>query len=269
MIRDRASGEKCGLSDNRLEEMKERRLRVVPKAVLAMLVASLAAQIVWQGSRPDVHADAASLPAAPSIRVLRAASAGDPTVFAKMLMLWLQAHDNQSGVSVPFMALDYAKVSDWLDKILALDPRSAYPLLAASRVYAAVPDAERKRHMLDFVYEKFYAAPDERWPWVAHAAIVAKHELEDLPLALKYARAITEHATGPEVPNWARDMSVIVLEDMGELESAKLLIGGLIHSGRVSDPHELRFLEAKLAELERASDETKKGSSQGRDGAKR
>ena len=233
--------------------MAERRIRDVPRTVVGLLAVALAAQVIWHGLRADLRAVATALPEPPSARALRLASFGDPVVFAKTLMLWLQAHDNQPGVSIPFRALDYARVKAWLDRILELDPKGQYPLLAASRVYGAVSDEKRKRMMLEFVFERFHRDPDRRWPWLAHAAIVAKHQLKDPPLALRYARAITDKATGPEVPAWARDMSVIVLEDMGELDDAKFLIGGLIHSGRVTDPHEIRFLEQKLKELEEKS----------------
>ena len=230
--------------------MAERRLAAVPRAVTGLLALALLAQVGWHGMRANLEAAAETLPPAPSAEALRLASLGDPIVFAKTLMLWLQAHDNQAGVSIPFRALDYARVQSWLDRILELDPRGQYPLLAASRVYGAVSDERRKRMMLEFVYERFLDDPNRRWRWLAHAAIVAKHQLKDPKLALKYARAITDKADGDEVPAWARDMTVIVLEDMGELEDAKFLIGGLIHSGRVTDPHEIRFLEKKLTELE-------------------
>ena len=45
-------------------------------------------------------------------------------------------------------------------------------------------------------------------------------------------------------------MSVVVLEDMGELETARMLVGALLHEGALRDPREIRFLERKLAELE-------------------
>ena len=230
--------------------MSQRRLSAVPRTVIGLLALALLAQVIWHGTRANLEAVAETLPPPPSAEALRLASLGDPIVFAKTLMLWLQAHDNQPGVSIPFRALDYARVQSWLDRILELDPRGQYPLLAASRVYGAVSDQQRKRMMLEFVYERFLDDPDRRWRWLAHAAIVAKHQLKDPQLALKYARAITDKAGGDEVPAWARDMTVIVLEDMGELEDAKFLIGGLIHSGRVTDPHEIRFLEKKLRELE-------------------
>jgi len=47
------------------------------------------------------------------------------------------------------------------------------------------------------------------------------------------------------VPLWARQMEAFILEDMDELETARLIIGGYIQSGDVRDPGELRFLEER------------------------
>ncbi len=229
---------------------RERRLDFVPWPVVLILLGSLVAQLSWHAAAPDPKARAEDLSPPPSVRVLRMASLGDSIVLAKFLMLWLQAFDNQPGISLPFSRLDYARVEAWLGRILALDPRGQYPLLAASRLYGTVTVELKKRRMLDFVYRQFLDDPNRRWRWLAHAVIVAKHQLKDMPLALRYAQAITARATGPSVPFWARDMSIVVLEDMGELESARLLIGGLIAEGAIQDPHELRFLERKLEELQ-------------------
>ncbi|MGH8615637.1 MAG: hypothetical protein ACREYF_27365, partial [Gammaproteobacteria bacterium] len=165
-------------------------------------------------------------------------------------MFWLQAFDNQPGISIPFRELDYRQVIGWLERVLRLDERTQYPLLAASRVYAEVPVPTKQRQMLEFVYQQFLSDPNRRWPWMAHAAFVAKHRLKDLPLALKYARALTNYATGAKVPHWVQQMQIFVLEDMGEVESAKVLLGGLIESGTITDPHELRFLEERLQGLD-------------------
>jgi hypothetical protein len=220
--------------------------------VLALLAVALAAQLAWHAARPGPAPLAEALPEPPATGLLEVAALGEQPVLARMVMLWLQAYDNQPGVSIPFARLDYGRVSRWLDTALALDPSTGYPLLAASRLYAVVPDEGRQRAMLEWVYQRFVEDPDRRWPWLAHAAIVAKHKLQDLELALRYARGITERATGPAVPAWARDMSVVVLEDMGELEAARILIGGLLDSGRITDPHEIRFLASKLEALEAA-----------------
>ena len=75
--------------------------------------------------------------------------------------------------------------------------------------------------------------------------------LADLAVFDKAAfSALAEKATGDNVPYWARDMKIIVLEDMGEVEAAKVLVGGLIASGEITDPYELNFLQNKIRELE-------------------
>jgi hypothetical protein len=180
---------------------------------------------------------------------------GDPLVTGKLLVLWLQAFDNQPGISIPFRELDYARVAAWLERALAVDPRGQYPLLAASRLYAEVPVEAKQRYMLEFVHRQFLDDPGRRWRWLAHAAIVAKHRLQDLPLALRFARSIREHASGEDVPFWAKDLDLLVLEDMGELEAAKVLIGGLLESGAINDTNEIRFLQKRLEDLEAGSDE--------------
>jgi hypothetical protein len=122
--------------------------------------------------------------------------------------------------------------------------------MSASRLYAEVPDPARQRRMLEFVYEEYLKDPNRRWPWLAHAAIIAKHELKDLPLARKYAVALQQHTTSPSAPLWVRQMEPFILEDMNELEAARILIGGLIASGQVKDERDLRLLEQRLKLLE-------------------
>ena len=165
-------------------------------------------------------------------------------------MVYLQSFDFHSGNLLSYKELNYGRLIDWLDSLLALDPRSQYPLFAAARVYAEVPDAVRQRRMLDFIHRQFLVDPESRWQWLAHAAIVAKHQLKDLPLALRYAQDIDKFTLSRDVPLWARQMEVFILEDMNELQAAKILLGGLLASGKIDDPGERRFLEQRLRRME-------------------
>ena len=230
--------------------VRERSLASVPKPVLVLLVVGLVLQLAWHAWRPGPSINASALPAAPRLEAMRVSALGDPWVASKLVVIWLQAFDNQPGISIGFKDLDYDRVEAWLTRALELDPRARYPLLAASRLYGAVPVEPKQRQMLEFVYQQFLLDPNQRWQWLAHAVITAKHRLKDFDLALRYARAITEHATGPEVPNWAKHMSVVVLRDMGELDTAALLIYSLLEGGLVNDPHETWFLTRQLEELE-------------------
>ena len=229
---------------------KERPLSAVPGMVLFILFAGLSAQLTWHNFSEGPKVSVKALPDVPETGTLRLFSLGDTIVMSKLLMLWLQAFDNQPGISIPFRELDYDKIIDWLEIILSLDNQAQYPLLAASRLYTQVADAGKQRKMLEFVARKFREDPARRWQWMAHAVYVAKHQLKDLALALHYARILNRYAQGEDVPPWARQMEIFVLEDMGELESAKVLIGGLLDSGTIRDANELRFLERRLQEIE-------------------
>lgn len=228
----------------------ERPLGAVPAWLWAALALALAAQLVVHEAAPRKGVAARDLPPAPRAEALRLASFGEPQAMARLLMLYVQAFDLGGENALPYQRLDYRRLSDWLGAILALDPRSQYPLFSAARIYAETPDRERSRQMLEFVYRQYLADPNRRWPWLAQAAIVAKHELKDLPLALRYAEAIERHTTDPRVPLWAKQMRIFILDDMGELEAERIMIGSLIQSGKITDPAEARLLKQRLDALE-------------------
>ena len=236
----------------------ERPVKDVPPWVIGALAAALAAQLVVAAVRPAPRATADDLPQPPSTALLRLASLGEPVAAAKLLMLHLQSFDYRAGSHVPYRDLDYERVVAWLDRIVDLDPLAQYPLMTASRIYAEVPDPAKQRLMLDFVYRRYLEDPNRRWPWLAHAAYVAKHQLKDLPLARRYAVALEKNTTTPDAPLWVRQMEFFILEDMNELEAAKILLGGLVASGQIKDARELAMLQARLKGLEERIEAEKK-----------
>lgn len=228
----------------------ERSLKVVPPWLVIALALLLVAQLLLHRHAGSLVAEIRDLPNPPSDNTVRLASLNSPIFASHLMMLWLQSFDVQPGVSLSFKALDYSRLRNWLGHILALNPSGQYPLLSAVRIYAELPDPERQRLMLDFVAEEFEKDPARRWPWLAHAVYVAKHRLHNQAYALSLAERLAAHANIRSIPAWARQMSIFALEDMGELESAKVLLGGLLDSGQITDPHEQWFLSKRLAQLE-------------------
>ena len=229
----------------------QRPLTAVPPWIWAALGALLAAQIGWQSAHQLGAPGATELPPPPRAGALRIASFGEPEAAARVAMLYIQTVDFSGGRAIPYRNLDFQRLVGWLEAILELDPRSDYPLFSAARVYAEVPDPERARIALEFVYRAFLQDPNRRWPWLAHAALLAKHRLNDPMLARRYAAAIDRHTTAANVPLWAKQMEIFILEDMNELQAAKIMIGGLLASGTIRDPAEVRFLSQRLEELEK------------------
>ena len=112
----------------------ERPLRAVPLPVFAVLLAALALHIAIQWAQPRPVARAEALEAAPPVTVLRAAALGEPVAMAQLTALYLQAFDNQPGISIPIKDLDYARVIQWLARTIDLDPLGQYPQVGRERI---------------------------------------------------------------------------------------------------------------------------------------
>lgn len=223
--------------------------RHAPRIVVASFLAALGLQIAYSISmRRDVAVDF-ELPKPPSALGFQVLSANESLAAAKLSTLWLQVFDSQAGRSASWSQLNYEFLVLWLQRLLQLDPDAQYPLLAATRLYGGAADLEKSRAMLEFVYARFQEAPAKRWRWLAEATVLAKHKLHDLPLALKYANALADTPKEAAVPSWARQLKWIILEDLGEMESARVVVGGLIASGEITDENELRFLSETLLRL--------------------
>jgi hypothetical protein len=229
----------------------ERPLAAVPRWLWMLLAAALAIQLAWQAAWRPAAPTASDLPPAPSPEALQLAALGERAALARLAMVWLLAFDSGGANAIPYQRLDYARLIAWLRAILAADPRSGYPLFAAARIYADNADPAKLRATLEFIYAEFGRDPNRRWPALAHATLLAKHRLHDLPLARRYAAALQRQTTDPTVPSWAKQMEIFILEDMNELEAARIMLGGLLATGRIRDPEERRFLQSKLDELER------------------
>ncbi len=242
--------------------MVEPRTRArVPWIVWTLLGLAVLVQVGLRASQPAPVARASALAAPPRLAFARAASLGEERVLGQWLALYLQAFDNQPGISVPFMSLDYARVELWLDLLLALDPAGSYPLLMAAHLYGQVPDATRTRRMLEFIHRHYLVDPPGRWRWLAHAVVIARHRLQDPRLALHYAQSLAEAPDGARTPGWARQMHIFLHEDLGEADTAKLLLGGLLASGTLSDPKEIHFLMSRLQALQAVENGVKNPSS--------
>lgn len=229
---------------------RERSILTVPVYVLICLPLALLLQIGshrWQTSGKQ---QAPVLVAPPPASAFRLMSLGEPVVMAKLVTLSLQASDSRSGEQLSLREMNYDHLGAWLTRIVELDPKAQYPFFMASQLYAAVDDEARQRLILDWIYRSFLQDPDRRWKSLAHAALLARHTLKDMSLAQSYAQAIRLHARGSSVPSWAKQMEIFLLEDMNELEHAKILLGGLMQSGQITDPYELKFLEQRLIALE-------------------
>lgn len=234
--------------------MDVKQLKVVGKNSSSFLWLSLIivfiSILMWRDSTQFQSPDVDKLPEPPSVQSLAFLKASDSSFVYRLMLFWLQQFDVQSGQYVSYRHLDYQRVIAWLRLLDQMEPESQYPMLLATRIYTKVADKERLRMMLDYIYQGFKSDPVKNWRWLAEATVLARHRLNDQDLALIYATALAEE-TNKEIPHWARDMRLIILEDKGEIEQVKLLVGGLMASKTITDTNEIRFLELLLHRLQK------------------
>lgn len=223
---------------------------------IGVFVLSLLSNGLWYYTQQGRVAIMRNLPDVPPPHFMQIASMGEPAALARATMLWLQAFDNQAGVSIAFRQLDYARLQGWLDVVSKLDKNTVYPLMAASRIYTSVNDDERLESIMEYVYSHYHENPKKNWPWLAQVAVLAKHRLHDNDLALKYANALADSSRDVEIPAWARQIQLVLLDEMGEQEALRILIGGLLVSGQVTDAQEQRFLELMLERMRTTGQDT-------------
>jgi hypothetical protein len=176
-----------------------------------LLLSLLAAQAVFSGAQERRWSIESSIGNAPNADLLTILSLGERRASAYGMMLYVQSFDAQAGQALRIRALDLKASYDWLESAMQLAPQQAYPLFLAARIYAESAPADVRLRMLELVYQQFFSAPNERWPWLAHAAYIARHEMNDSLLAIRYARAIREHALANSVPLWARELEIFMI----------------------------------------------------------
>ena len=137
----------------------ERPLAAVPRPIRRALMLVLLVQVAFHAMAPSPDASVEALRAPPERHIHEVSALGEPVFVAKLTNLWLQAHDHQPGVSIPYAHLDYQRVRAWLARILALDARGQYPLMAASRLYGALRHPLKQRVMFEFVHAEFRKDP--------------------------------------------------------------------------------------------------------------
>jgi len=229
----------------------ERPLLSLPRPLLCAFLLLLGLQVFYHHvDRQRIGSAYRALGEPFSLEVYRGLAMGSEQLFGYLLALRLQLHDNQAGQHFRYQVLDYELLVDWLDRASDLSEGTEYPLLLASRVYTATGDRAQLRRILEFIERRFDDNPQLHWRRLAEASVIARHQLDDLQMALDMAQKLARQPASVDMPRWARDLEFLLLAELNELEAAIAIISALLQSDAVRDPDELRFLQVKLSEFQ-------------------
>lgn len=224
----------------------QRNWHSVPRWCWWLAISAVLLQGTWQYLQAPKPSPVLWRTPAPQAPLLQAFSLGDKVATAHLLNLWLQGFDVHEGRFMRLQAQDYQHLSDWMAQVLRLDPRNQYLLLLATRVYSQSHQTAQRRHLLEFVYEQFFIDPRHRWRWLVEATMQARHHLKDQTLALRYARALSEHV--PQVPADAASVYLFLLDDAGEFDTVRQVFSAWNKAGYLNQDS-IKVLKNRLRAL--------------------
>lgn len=104
---------------------------------------------------------------------------------------------------------------------------------------------EKIVHVINFLADRAERPGRENWRWLARAVFLARFHEDNPERALMLARRLAGmHESGEaELPIWARQMPVFIMNARGEKETAQALLEETIKSGvETMHPNEINFL---------------------------
>ena len=204
--------------------------------------------LLWTGSR-HMRAWWAGVPPVPSQNGAVALTLGDREFAFRTGALGLQNLGDNGGRIVPLKDYDYGKIGAWLWMLHGLNPASEHLPVTAAYYYGAERTPENVAVIVDYLSVIGQNPAGEKFRWLADAAFLARHRMNDLDRALDiaYTLARMEPAHRP-LPVWARQLPALILEAKGEKDAARRLMEGILADAEHLPPQEINFMAGWLAE---------------------
>ena len=200
------------------------------KTLEALLFLAVIISVLSWFSVRHVQSRWTNVPPAPGKVSLVGSALGDQQLAYRMVGVMLQNLGDTGGRSTPLRNYDYAELSKWLHLTNELDTRSNFVPYLAAMYFGSVDVPENLPPLLEYLHLMGQNPGGEHWRWLAHATYLARFQLNDLDLALKYARTLAA-IPRDDMPAWTKQMPAFILNAKGNKEEALAVMVQIIKSG--------------------------------------
>jgi len=177
-------------------------------------------------------------------------SLGDAEFSYRFLAITLQNLGDVGRDVTPLKNYDYEKLGKWFFLLHSLDPASDHVPMIAAYYFGATRIPGNVAVIVDYLGVVGQIPAGEKWRWLAQAAYLAQHRMNNVDLALKFAYKLVSmnRDEGIEMPQWARQMPAFILNNHGDKEAAKKLMSNMLVSEKTALPEEVNFMKSFLIE---------------------
>lgn len=208
----------------------------------------------WTQSRP-MQAEWANVPPPPGEAGASLMTLGDPQLAYRMTGLMLQNFGDTGGRTTPLQDYNYEHLGLWFYRADQLDPISNHVPLLAAYYFGATQDPSMLGPVIDYLAHVGRRGADQKWRWLGQAIHLARFRMEDTDLALELAHELAG-LDEPDMPGWARQMPVFILNAQGDRESAyDFMVGVLREEAENMHPNEVNFMAWYICEQLLTEDE--------------
>ena len=164
-----------------------------------------------------------NVPPVPKINTLVMGFLGDSQFAFRASAIALQNYGS-IGQTQSLKDYNYETLGKWFDLLDQLDRKSNYVPYLAAYYYGAVQDPSKLGPVISYLEKVGMYPMPGRWRWLAQAAYLARHRMQDNDNALRIARKLGSIYKPGEMPNWTRNMESMLMADMGDKQAAYLLM---------------------------------------------
>lgn len=206
--------------------------------VYAFLFLAVVLQIsLWTYAR-GFQARWANVPPVPSYAGALSFGLGDAQFAYRALGVMLQNLGNTGGLTINIEEYDYDALKGWFLLTDRLDPASNFMPFLAGYYFGAVQDPVKAGRIVDYLAVQGARPEKDKWRWLARAAYLARYSEKDTAKALKLSQQLAALYPRVNLPFWARQMPVFILQDRGEKEAALAMVLETLKSEAKTMPRE-------------------------------
>ena len=196
----------------------------------------------------------------PSLAEAKIEALGDTQLAFRTLAFNLQNSGDSFGRFTSLKNYDFKLVAAWLHLLDQLDHRSNFAPSIASYYYSNTQRKADNKYITEYLSAHYDHDPARKWWWMTQAVSIANFKMGDKELALKYSKKLADAEV--EMPFWAKNMGVFILEKMGEKEQAYRLIKEIMENTDKYSEEDLNFMryfvKERLGFLNKSLEEEKK-----------
>lgn len=202
----------------------------------------------WFGAH-ETFAQWGNVPPVPTKNGARAMMLGDEQFSYRFGAMTLQNLGNSGGRVTAVKDYDYKKLGQWFWLLNDLDPASNHVPMMAAYYFGATQKPEDVAVVVEYLGTVGQNPVGNKWRWLVHAIFLARHRMDNLPLALDMAYALSRmQPVGDVLPAWARQMPAFVLAEQGEKQSARKIIEEILMTATALHPNEVNFMKSYLVD---------------------